>query len=96
MSLVRIRLRERLREEMGGVYGVRVSGTLLPIPEPNFRTAIRFDADPGEADTLIHLLYQEIRHLQSEPVTTDYLQKITETQRQSQEEARATNSYWLG
>jgi zinc protease len=96
MSLVRIRLRERLREEMGGVYGVRVSGTLLPIPEPNFRTAIRFDADPHEADTLIHLLYQEIRQLQSEPVTPGYLQKITETQRQSREEARATNSYWLG
>jgi len=96
LSLVRIRLRERLREEMGGVYGVRVSGTILPIPEPNYRTAIRFDADPEEVDTLIQLLYEEIRQLQSEPVPAEYLQKITETQRQSQEEARATNGYWLG
>ncbi len=96
LSLVRIRLRERLREEMGGVYGVRVSGTVLPIPEPNYRTAIRFDADPAEVDTLIQLLYEELRQLQSEPISDDYLQKITETQRQSQEEARATNGYWLG
>ena len=96
MSLVRIRLRERLREEMGGVYGVRVSGTILPIPESNYRTAIRFDADPGEVNTLIAILYEEIRQLQSGPVTTDYLQKVTETQRQSQAEARATNNYWLG
>jgi len=96
MSLVRLRLRERLREEMGGVYGVRVSGSLLPNPDPNYRTAIRFDADPKEVDALVEILYQEIRQLQSQPVAADYLQKITETQRQSQEEARATNGYWLG
>lgn len=96
LEVARIRLRERLREDLGGVYGVRVNGTALAYPTPNFRTAIRFDAQPVQLDTLLTTLYEEIRLLQEEDVDDTYVQKIQETYRQERRKNQRENRYWLG
>jgi len=96
IEVARIRLRERLREDLGGVYGVRISGTTLAYPTPNYRTAIRFDAQPDQLDTLLTTLYEEIHRLQDELVADTYVQKVQETYRQSRRKNKRENSYWSG
>ena len=96
LEVARIRLRERLREDLGGVYGVRLSGTALAYPTANYRTAIRFDAQPAQLDTLLATLYEEIRLLQQEEVDSTYVQKVQETYRQGHRKNQRENRYWLG
>ena len=96
LEVARIRLRERLREDLGGVYGVRLGGTALAYPMPNYRTAIRFDAKPAQLDTLLTTLYEEIRLLQQEEVAGTYVQKVQETYRQGRRKNQRENRYWLG
>ena len=48
-----IRLRELLREELGGTYGVDVNGDLERRPVPMHETDVRFTCAPENADRLL-------------------------------------------
>ena len=95
LGVLRIKLREQLREELGGVYGVNVSGFNSKRPEPYYRVTIRFNAQPEMVDTLIHSAKMVIANLQNNgPDPTD-LEKVKSTQIQSRIKAERQNSYWM-
>ena len=96
LSILRVRLRERMREELGGVYGTSVRGTILPFPTPNFRTSIRFDCDQGMLDTLLSTIYDEIFTLQESEIANQYLLNFQAAQWQAFQEGQEKNSFWLG
>lgn len=95
MSLLRLRLREVLREEMGGVYGVNVYGSAAAQPIPVYRITITFNCDQHEADALIKAVKDEIRNLQTKGPSPQELEKIKETQWQSRLKNENENSFWL-
>ncbi|MEM6378975.1 MAG: insulinase family protein, partial [Bacteroidota bacterium] len=95
LAALRIQLREQLREELGGVYGVNVSGFNTKRPAPFYRIGIRFNADPGMVDTLIQTSYKVIKDLQQNGPTETDLKKVKETQIQSRVKAEQENSYWM-
>lgn len=95
LSVLRIKMREQLREELGGVYGVRINGNNSRIPEEKYRITISFNTDPAELDTLVNTAWQVIRQLQREGPSAIDLQKVKETQLQSRSKAEKENSYWL-
>ncbi len=95
-NLLRIKLRESMREELGGVYGVRLNGNISYYPKPVYRISLSFNCEPGQVDTLIQTALSEIEQLKaSGPVEKDLL-KVTETQRQNRIKGLKENSYWLG
>ncbi|MCO6486886.1 MAG: insulinase family protein, partial [Phaeodactylibacter sp.] len=96
LSALRIRLREALREDKGGVYGVSVSGVALPYPEPNYRITISFNSEPARTQELIATAKQVIDTLQNQAVDEEILQKVKETQRQSRIKSLKENGFWLG
>jgi zinc protease len=96
MDLLRIKLRESMREEQGGVYGVRLNGTIERAPRFVFRVTLSFDADPAEADTLVAIALAEIQKVKSEGAAESDLRKIRETQRQTRIKNLKENSFWLG
>jgi len=53
-------LREALREDLGGVYGVRLSGGGSKRPVENYGITISFNADPPMTDTLINAAKEAI------------------------------------
>ncbi|MBU5819143.1 insulinase family protein, partial [Acinetobacter baumannii] len=63
-----IRLREVLREDAGGVYGVSVSGGLSREPVNNYSIGIQFGCAPENVDKLIGLTMDEINHTKSNGV----------------------------
>jgi zinc protease len=95
LSVLRIKMREQLREALGGVYGVRLNGTNNRIPKEQYRITISFNTDPGELDTLVQTAFQVIQELQTNGPSDTDLQKVKETQIQSRLKAEKENSYWM-
>ena len=92
---LRMRLREVLREDMGGVYGVSVFGSISKIPKEDFRTNIRFSCDPENVDSLVQAVDAEIEAIQQNGIDQSYVDKIKEIQNRQYEVNTKRNAYWL-
>lgn len=88
------KLIERLREEMGGVYGVGASGSMGIFPVPNFSFSVGFPCSPEEVDNLIAAVWEEIERIKNEGPKPEDLEKVKEKRRISLAENREKNSYW--
>ena len=95
-GILRIRLRELLREDMGGTYGVGVSGSLTYRPDEEYRFQVSFGSDPERADELAAVVFEEIERLKAEGPSAENVDKVRETQRRSKETNLEQNGYWLG
>lgn len=96
IEVLRIRLRETLREEQGGTYGVSVSGGIERWPVENFTCSISFGCAPDRVDSLIALAAAEVARLQAEGPRADDLAKVKETQLRTFERGVKENPFWLG
>ncbi|RXG11904.1 zinc protease [Leeuwenhoekiella aestuarii] len=65
-ELLEKRYMERIREEEGGTYGVRVKGNLLYIPEDHFTLSVNFNCNPSKTDRLVEIVYEELHALSNE------------------------------
>ncbi len=93
-SVLSIRLREILREEMGGVYGVGVWGGISRAPRQIRTFNVRFGCAPENVAALRKAVFDEIARIQREGVTQDYLDKVKETYRRGFETDREQNWWW--
>jgi len=74
MGLVfQTRLRNKIREDLGGTYSIQARTSYDKIPEPAYSVAIDFGADPERVEELISVIFQEIDRLKKEGVTADEL-----------------------
>lgn len=94
--LLDIRLREQLREELGGVYGVRLSARFRARPDTFAFVSVRFNCEPDQVDTLISRIHQEMNAIAAGEIDPDNLSKIQNGQLKAYEEALRTNNFWLG
>jgi len=90
-----IRLREILREDLGGTYFVRAGGSLSDRPDEEYQFALSFASDPDRADELFRVVMDEIERVREDGPSEDELAKVQEAQRRSKETALEENSYWL-
>lgn len=95
-SLLDIRLREVIREDMSGSYGVQVYGSLVNYPESRFETRIEFGCDPARVEELSRVVFDQVEWMKSAPIDEKYVTKLRENFRRSQEEGLEDNGYWLG
>jgi zinc protease len=95
-ELLQLRLRERLREELGGTYGVGVSGSTELVPQPRYRFAVSFGSAPERTDELAAAVFAEIDSVRKHGATETDLAKIKETMSRSLETDLKENSFWLG
>lgn len=96
IELVRIKLRESMREEKGGVYGVRISGVVQQYPDPTYRITLSFNSKPEETDMLIQTAMSTIEQIKQEGASEEDLTKIRNTQRQSRIKNLKENGFWHG
>lgn len=89
------RLWERLRQQLGGVYGVSVTADQETVPLPSYRLTVSFGADPLRLDVLTHAVFAEIARLKAEGPTAVELAKFKEEYRRGRETAIKTNDFWL-
>ena len=95
IEVLRIKMREVLREDMGGVYGVRIQGNMSHYPKESFSISIGFGCDPERVDELTTAVKEQIQLIMEEGTTKKYLHKVKETQRRRHEVDLENNRYWL-
>ncbi|HMQ47775.1 MAG TPA: insulinase family protein [Saprospiraceae bacterium] len=95
IAVLRLKLRQSLREDLGGVYGVSVNGHIAATPASKYRITISFSCDPDRYDELIQTIYAEIAGLGSADLQEE-VAKVKETQKQSYLKSLKENGFWLG
>ena len=95
-QVLEIRLREVLREDKGGVYGVAVSGSFARSPYQEDDLSIAFGCDPLRVTELINAMFDEIAQLQKAGIGPDYLEKVKQTFTREREVQLRSNGFWLG
>ena len=90
-----IRLIETLREEQGGTYGASVFSNVNHYPEPEYFLGVYFDTDPAKLDTMVAIVYDELRKLQEEGADEKSIKNIVENKLKEHQEKIKENRYWL-
>jgi zinc protease len=94
-DVLNIMLREVLREEKGGTYGVRTSVRFEKLPTSTYRFTINFGCAPENVAELSEAALTQIRSLIEQGPSEKNLQKVQETWKRSIETDRRDNSWWL-
>jgi zinc protease len=94
VEYLRIRLRETLREDLGGTYGVRVAGWLQRWPDEEYEVRLGFGADPERMEALVDTLFREIESLKN-GADEETVAKVREAQRRELETDLRENAWWI-
>jgi zinc protease len=94
-SILGIRLREVLREDEGGTYGVGVNASTSRFPRQTSTFSVGFGCDPDRVEELVGLVHDEIRSLQDDGPDPEYVAKVQEQRRRQREIQLRENGFWL-
>ena len=93
-DVLQIRLRERVREELGGTYSIRVNGGSASLPDEEHFVSIIFGSDPDRTEELFGEVLDGIEWLQAGG-EQEYLDKVKEQLRTLREVDLRENGFWL-
>jgi zinc protease len=93
--ILKIRLREVLREDMGGVYGVQVSAFVNREPTQRRGFRVFFGCKPDNVEALKQALFDEVGKIAKQGIGPTYLEKVSEQLRRQHEVDLKENSWWL-
>ena len=93
--VLRNMLREILREDMGGTYGVGAYGSGSREPRERYSLRVAFGADPERLDELTEAAFSAIDSLAAHGASEENLAKVKETQRRQRETDLRENGFWL-
>jgi zinc protease len=89
-----IKLTEKLREEMGGIYSGSVYASLNRNPYHYYSIGVTLPCGPENVQKLIQATLEEISRVKSGPSEID-VNKVKETRRQQLLTDKRENAYWL-
>jgi zinc protease len=95
LELVNIKLREVVREEKSGTYGIRASGAPSLYPRKEYNISISWGCDPARVDELVKTVMLQLDSLKIRKIDQVYVDKVKEIQRRNQEVSRKENRFWL-
>lgn len=95
VDVIRIKLRERIREDKSGTYSVSVRGSFVEYPKPRYQVSISFGSDPDRVEELTNEIFVQIDSLKNIGTTLKYLDKVKETDTREYELSLRENGYWL-
>jgi zinc protease len=89
------RLRDTLREDLGGTYGVSVGPSYMRIPRQEYEVELQFGSSPTRVDELVKVVLDQIAKLQAEGPTPKELADVKETMLRDLETQDESNSFLL-
>ncbi len=95
VEVLRIMLRETLREDLGGTYGVSVNAAPTRDPKTRYSLRISFGADPERLEELTRAAFVTIDSLAAYGASDENLAKVKEMQRRQRETDLKENGFWL-
>ena len=94
-QLVEIKLREIIREDMSGTYGVSVTTEIDGYPERYYKFQISFGCEPSREKELTNEVISALNKLRTELVDESYIAKLHESFRRNFEVNRKTAQWWI-
>jgi len=96
IGVLRSRLSDVLREDLGATYGVNVGGGTSWLPERRHSVVIEFGSDPARVDELVGVVFEEIEALRSGGPTEAEVTEAREALLRQFEVNLEQNPYWAG
>ncbi len=94
-SVLRIRLRESLREELSGTYGVSVGAGAAGEPRPRYQLSIAFGGEPERMEELTNAAFAVIDSIRSLGPSDGDFAKAREAQLRERETDLRSNRFWI-
>lgn len=94
-DVLSVLLREKLREELGGVYGVSVSATDVYAPYRGYQVTVDFSCDPDRVEELVTATYAVVDKLRKDGPEQRIVDQEKEKRARKREEDQRTNGWWL-
>lgn len=95
IRLVNIKLRETMREDMSGVYGVGVRPLLAKYPRQSYQMSINFGCSPDNVDKLVAAARNVIDSVKKNGCNVQDLIKVKELTLKEREVQLKQNNFWL-
>jgi len=96
VDILRIKLRDAIREEKGGTYGVYCYNRIYRIPQNHYDINFGFGCDPKRVDELMKTLYSVLDSIKTFGPDEIVMTKIKESQRRQRELDVKENEFWTG
>ncbi len=94
-EVLELRLRDLLREDLGGTYGASVGAGAARDPRPTYSVSIGFGTSPERVEELTRVVFAQIDSLKRTGPTAEELQKVREAERRSRETEMRDNAFWI-
>ncbi len=95
IELLNIKLIETLREELSGIYGGGMYGSMNRIPYESYSIGVSLPCGPENVDKLIAATFEELNKVKTKgPLDAD-LAKVKETWKKQYQENMKDNAFWL-
>ncbi|MEO8149567.1 MAG: insulinase family protein [Bacteroidia bacterium] len=95
IKLMSIKLRESLREDKSGVYGVGCNPSMTKYPQGEYKITISFGCAPGNVEMLIKAAMDVIDDVKQKGTDAANMTKVKETLIRERETLLKENSFWL-
>ncbi|MFI5179849.1 MAG: M16 family metallopeptidase [Thermoanaerobaculia bacterium] len=95
-SALRIRLREVLREDLGGVYGVGAGGGISRFPAGQSFISISFGCAPDRVPELKKAVLDLIATVKKDGFSAEVVGKVKEQETRDNETRLKENGFWIG
>jgi zinc protease len=96
LEVLNIKIIEKLREEMSGIYGGGIGGTVSKRPYVHYTISAGLPCGPENVEKLTKALLDIIKDAQEKGVDQKDLDKVKETWKKQYHVNLQSNDYWLG
>lgn len=90
------KLREEIREEKGGTYGVGARAMAERYPKPEYTAIVQFGCNPARVDELVATALSVIKDVAENGASDEDIAKILEIQKRDRETSLKQNGFWMG
>ena len=94
-QILDIVLTDKIREKLGGTYGVQISAELEKTPEEGFNIQLMFDTDPERRAELVNAIDVTISEMQKTGPSAENVQKVKEFMTKQHADELKKNDYML-
>jgi zinc protease len=95
IEALNIKIIEKLREEMSGIYGGGLSGTIQKRPYVHYTITATIPCGPENVDKLADALFELIKNARENGVDQKDLDKVKETWKKQYKVSLQNNEAWL-
>ena len=94
-EVMNIKIIEKLREEMGGIYGGGMGGGLTKRPYEHYSIGVSFPCGPENVDKLVAAFLGIVKDVSNKGIDEKDMAKVKETLKKQYEVQIKNNDYWL-